>query len=258
MSISRNEYHEIDYLVMGLVFQIHQELGPYWNEKIYQNELACRCQESGLFLVETEVPVYISLRNFEKVYYIDLLINNSVIYELKTVLALNGEHTNQVLNYLFLTGSHFGKLVNFQTESVEYQYVTTNITSEKRFQLKFEVSEWHDIDSDSKWLKEIIIEMLQEWGAFLDVSLFYDALQYFRGGNDVMRQLVPVRKGEHQLGNQKLNLLNSTTGISLTAYTKSLNSYYNFLKTLLLYTELTAIHWINFNHEKITFKTILK
>ncbi|MFQ5866000.1 MAG: hypothetical protein ACE5IW_12300 [bacterium] len=40
--ISYDDFHSLDYEVMGIVFSIHRDLGRFWNEKIYQNELAYR------------------------------------------------------------------------------------------------------------------------------------------------------------------------------------------------------------------------
>lgn len=51
--ISYDDFHSLDYDVMGIVFSIHRELGRYWNEKIYQNELAYRCRKAGFENVTT-------------------------------------------------------------------------------------------------------------------------------------------------------------------------------------------------------------
>lgn len=82
--ISREDFHTLDYEVTGMAFSIHNDFGRFWNEKIYQNELADRCQKAGFENVATEVPIAVAYGEFSKVYKIDLLIKN-VIYELKTV-----------------------------------------------------------------------------------------------------------------------------------------------------------------------------
>ncbi|NIS38718.1 GxxExxY protein [Candidatus Saccharibacteria bacterium] len=126
--ISHDDYHTIDYEVMGIVFSIHRESGRFWNEKIYQNELAYRCQKAGLKDVATEVPIYVSYKDFIKTYSIDLLINN-VIFELKAAQNLTGEHKKQIINYLMLTGLNHAKLINLRPSSVLHRFVTTNITA---------------------------------------------------------------------------------------------------------------------------------
>ncbi len=77
-SISEEEFHTLDYEVMGLAFSIHHELGRLWNEKIYQNELANRCLNTGFKNVQTEVGIDVSFQDFKKTFYIDLILNNSV------------------------------------------------------------------------------------------------------------------------------------------------------------------------------------
>ena len=76
--ISEEEFREIDFQTMRFTFAIQNEMGRFWNEKIYQNELAYRCQKAGFNKVETEMPIKVSFKDFEKSYYIDLLINDSI------------------------------------------------------------------------------------------------------------------------------------------------------------------------------------
>ncbi len=110
--ISEEEFRKIDFQIMGFSFERHNEMGKFWNEKIYQNELAYRCQKAGFDAVETEAPLKVSFKNFQKSYYLDLLINNSIIYELKVADRVTVNHKNQILNYLFLSGLNRGKLIN--------------------------------------------------------------------------------------------------------------------------------------------------
>ena len=66
--IAEQAFHEIDYQVTGFAFAIHNEFGRLWSEKIYQNELANRCREAGFTNVETEVPLFVSHKDFCKEY----------------------------------------------------------------------------------------------------------------------------------------------------------------------------------------------
>lgn len=146
--ISYADFHALDYKVMGIVFSIHNDFGRFWNEKIYQNELAYRCRKAGLENVATEVPIHVSYEDFSKDYKIDLLIDN-VIYELKTAQSLAGEHENQTINYLMLTGLRHAKLINMRPPSVEHRFVSTNITPEKRYKFTIEGGQWRDLDVSS-------------------------------------------------------------------------------------------------------------
>src|ERR1041385_8295473 len=109
---SQDEFRDLDYQIMKQVFAIHNELGRLHDEKIYHNELAYRCRQTGFDTVATEVPISVSYQSFSKLYEVDLLLNGGALYELKTVTALSGEHRKQALNYLLLLGIHHGKLLN--------------------------------------------------------------------------------------------------------------------------------------------------
>ncbi|MDZ7262423.1 MAG: GxxExxY protein, partial [candidate division KSB1 bacterium] len=147
--IGEQEFYEIDYQITGFAYAIHNEIGRLWSEKIYQNELANRCHKAGFKNVETEVPLFVSHEDFYKNYYIDLLIEDSIIYELKTVSRLTSEHDKQVLNYLLLLGLQHGKLINFRPASVQKRFVSTTLCPEDRYSFVLEDRHWFDLEEDS-------------------------------------------------------------------------------------------------------------
>ena len=255
--ISEDDFHVYDYEVMGLVFSIHSELGRLWNEKIFQNELAYRCQKAGFEKVDTEVPIQVSYQNFRKIFYVDLLLNDAVVYELKAVKALTGEHHQQTLNYLFLLGMQHGKLINMRPPSVESRFVSTRLTRERRYDYKIEDQYWQDLDEDSIWLKQIMINLLSEWGAFLDTNLFYDAIKHFRGGEENVVKKIKVMNGRQVLGTQKVHLINSEIAFKISSMVKDENYYERHLRQFIHHTLLKAIQWINFQYGRIVFKTIV-
>jgi GxxExxY protein len=256
--LSDEDFHALDYEVMGLAFAIHNEMGRFWSEPIYQNELANRCRKAGFAQVATEVPIRVSYQDFNKCYFADLLINNSVIYELKAVRAFTEEHQNQALNYLFLLGMQRGKLINLRPLSVQSRFVSTRITPEKRYHFAIEDQEWRELDGDSLWLKQLLVNLLNDWGAFLDIYLFYDAIYHFRGGQEKVVTEIKVMNGANFLGTQKVHLLNSDTAFNISSITKANSAYEEHLRRFLNYTSFKAIQWINFNHDQILFKTLLK
>lgn len=255
--ISYDDFHSLDYEVMGIVFSIHQNLGRFWDERIYQNELAYRCQKAGFKNVATEVPILVSYKGFVKAYYIDLLIDN-IIYELKTAQTLTGEHEKQVINYLMVTGLNHAKLVNMRPHSVEHRFVSTNLTPAKRFDFTVDDEQWQELDDSSIWLKRMIKNLVNEWGTFLDVTLFYDAILYFRGGEDLVVREINVREGSRLVGRQKAHLISPDSAFKLSSVTKDELQYENHLRQFIGYTTLKALHWVNFNHSRIVFKTILR
>ena len=254
--LSEDDFHLLDYEIMGLVFSIHRELGRFWNEKIYQNEIANRCQKAGFEKVATEVPIDVSYKDFNKYYYIDVLIDNAVVYELKTVQVLTGEHRKQTLNYLFLMGMQHGKLINMRPSSVEHRFVSTRLTSEKRNDFMIDDLEWQELDGDSIWLKQLLISLLDEWGAFLATNLFYDAIYHFRDGEENVVKNIEVVNGSNVLGMQRVHLINPEVAFKISSITKAEAFYEQHLRRFIQYTSLKAIQWINFNHNIIVFKTI--
>lgn len=256
-AISYDKYHLLDYEVMSIVFSIHKKLGRFWNEKIYQNELAYRCKKAGFDDVSTEVGIHVSYKTFLKVYYIDLLVNN-IIYELKTVQTLSSEHERQTINYLMLTGLKHAKLINFRPPSVQSRFVSTNIAPTKRYDFTIIDDQWLDLNEDSVWLKDILKSLVDEWGIFLEINIFYDAITHFRGGKEKVLKKIEVKDGLRVLGEQKVHLLSPDITFKITALTKDDDYYETQLYHFMHHTLLKAIHWINFNHDKVIFKTLLK
>jgi GxxExxY protein len=255
-TISDEAFHMLDYKVMGLAFSIHNEMGRFWNETIYQNELADRCQKAGFEKVATEVPIQASYKDFSKFYYADVLIDNAAIYEMKTAQALSGEHRKQTLNYLFLLGMQRGKLINMQPSSVEHRFVSTRITPEKRYASIIDDSRWQDRDEDSVWLKQLMTNLIKEWGTFLSNNLFYEAIYHFRGGEENVVKKIEIRHGSNFLGTQKIHMINAEVAFKISSITKGETYYEEDLRRFVWFASLKALQWINFNHDKIVFKTI--
>jgi GxxExxY protein len=121
----------IDYEVMKHAFACHSARGRLCDEAVYQTDLSLRLRSAG-FEAETEVPIKLSLGNFESVAKIDLLVDRKVIYELKTVERFTPKHEAQCLGYLFMAESTHGKLINFRRQSVESRFVNTSRTLDER------------------------------------------------------------------------------------------------------------------------------
>jgi len=255
--ISNDEFQKLDYKVTGLAFSIHQEMGRFWSENIYQNELSYRCQQAGIADAATEVPIHVSYKDFSKTFYVDLLINNAMIYELKTAQAISNVHCRQVLDYLFLLNLSRGKIINMQPPSVEHRFVSTRLTLEKRLVLSCKESDWQDLDKESIRLKGMILELLNEWGAFLGTGLFYQAICHFLGREEQVISEIEVVNNGHRLGTQKMHMINPDVAFRISSITKGQKYYADNLRRFVRFASLKALQWINFNHHQIEFKTIL-
>lgn len=101
-------------LVLDAAFKIHTRLGPGLLESVYEVVLAHELAKTGL-RVERQVPIPIRYETtvFEEGYRADLLVEGSVVVELKAVEKLAPVHAKQILTQLRLSGHRLGLLINF-------------------------------------------------------------------------------------------------------------------------------------------------
>ena len=113
--------------IIGSAFEVSNVLGSGFLEKIYENALKIELKMRGLD-VQQQAPL--SVRYKEElvgVYFADLLVEHTVIVELKAVKALDGVHMAQCLNYLKGTGLKHCLLLNFGKPKVEIKRIVNNI-----------------------------------------------------------------------------------------------------------------------------------
>jgi GxxExxY protein len=99
--------------IIGCAFDVHNELGSGFLEKVYENSLRIRLVEAG-FDVRQQFPIPVRFHD-EVVgeYFADLLVNGSLLIEVKAVTQIIKEHEVQLVNYLTATGFDIGLLINF-------------------------------------------------------------------------------------------------------------------------------------------------
>ncbi|MBI3821861.1 MAG: GxxExxY protein [Planctomycetes bacterium] len=250
-------YHQIDRRVTGIAFEIHNEFGRYLEERLYQRELTSRCRDTGM-IVEPEVKITASFADFSKDYFTDHLVENGVILETKAASAFTQTHQGQLLNYLFLCGLHHGTLLNFRTERVQHQFVSTRLTTARRRQFDLDVTHWEPLSSSCRQLQDILSQLLTEWGAFLDPVLYRDACTHFLGGETRVCKDVAVHSQGKPIGTQKMHMLTEDIAFSITASTHRPETVFEHQHRFLEHTPLRALQWINLNHHSIDFKTITK
>ncbi len=106
--------NELSNKVIGLAIEVHRALGPGLLESAYRECLYYDLVQSGLY-VEKEKPMPIVYKDvkLDHGYRIDLLVENKLVVELKTVEFFTDVHTAQVLTYLRLGNYKLGLLINF-------------------------------------------------------------------------------------------------------------------------------------------------
>ena len=114
-------YKELSYEIIGLAMKVHTILGPGFLEKVYENALMVLFGKEGIKAVQ-QAPIKVKFEN-EIVgnYYADILIENKIILELKTVEKITDIHRAQALNYLKATGLKLAIILNFGAKSLEYE-----------------------------------------------------------------------------------------------------------------------------------------
>ena len=107
--------------ILDFAFEIHTELGPGLLETVYEVVLAHELRGIGCLEVERQKPVPIVYRglSFDEGFRADLIVENKVIVELKSVEALERVHAKQVLTQLRLTNLRLGYLINFGQERLK-------------------------------------------------------------------------------------------------------------------------------------------
>ena len=111
--------NEIAKIIVDAAFQIHKRLGPGLLETVYEVVLAHVLSRRGL-KVERQVPMAIVFDGikFDEGFRADLIVEDKVIIELKSVEKVIPVHKKQLLTYLRLTDKKLGLLINFGSELI--------------------------------------------------------------------------------------------------------------------------------------------
>lgn len=111
--------NEISSKIIGAAIEVHKQLGPGLLESTYETCLAYELKQMGLDVKQQQaLPVLYKEVKLDAGYRIDLLIENKVIIEIKSVEALADIHTAQLLTYLKLKDLKLGLLINFNSVRV--------------------------------------------------------------------------------------------------------------------------------------------
>ena len=103
--------------IIGAAINVHRVLGPGLLESAYQECLLFELQSVGLSVTkEIALPIVYKDIKLDHGYRIDLLVENKVVIELKTVEAFTDVHTAQILTYMKLGNYPIGLLINFHTK----------------------------------------------------------------------------------------------------------------------------------------------
>jgi len=119
--LEEDQDHALTEKVIGLAMKVHRALGPGFLESVYRNALAFELRRAAL---DVQLDKHITVR-YENVivgdFVADLLVNGTLICELKSISALTKANEVQVVNYLTATNHDVGLLLNFGTTSLQFK-----------------------------------------------------------------------------------------------------------------------------------------
>ena len=114
------EFSEVSHRVIGCAIEVHSILGPGLLESTYEKALARELELNGLaFRAECSLPVDYKGVRLDCGYRVDMIVENEILLELKSVETLTGVHEAQLLTYMKLAGIRQGFLINFNVKRLK-------------------------------------------------------------------------------------------------------------------------------------------
>lgn len=114
-------YEDITKKILEACFEVSNELGIGYLESVYEKALLIALRQKGL-KAENQIPLQVKFRG-EVVgeFFVDILVENKILIELKVANGLTKEFYAQTINYLKSTGIEVGLLINFGNAKLEYR-----------------------------------------------------------------------------------------------------------------------------------------
>jgi GxxExxY protein len=249
--ISQDAFGRTAYDVMNRLFEIHNDFGRFFDERVYKRELARRLPSARL-----EVPILLTFDSFRKNLFLDVLVGDGALFECKCAETIAPRHRSQTLNYLMLADFGHAKLVNLRPEHVEHEFVNTTLRHADRLQFEISTLSWDDGVEEARRFRELLTAVLRDWGTGLDLLLYDQVLTHCFGGEDRVLTDVEVRNAGVSLGFQRMHSIAPRIAFKLTALDAREEVFASHARRLLSYTNIDAILWANIRQHKVTFETL--
>lgn len=115
------EINQITHKIIGCAIEVHKNLGPGLLESAYEECLTFEMRNSGLKVeCQKPVPVVYKEKKLDYGYRVDILVEDTVLIELKSVEALNPVHEAQILTYMRFARKKTGLLINFNVTMLKH------------------------------------------------------------------------------------------------------------------------------------------
>jgi len=112
--MEKKEYNKISGIILNSAIEVHREIGPGLLESVYEMCLIDELKRYDLSAInQVELPIVYKGKKLDKNFRIDVLVENEIIIELKTVDKILPVHEAQIISYLKLADKKLGFLINF-------------------------------------------------------------------------------------------------------------------------------------------------
>ncbi len=250
-SVSIAEFQAVVFEAMGVFFDVHNEMGRFFDEAVYKRVVAERHGR-----IEAEVPIDVAFDGFRKRYYLDMLVCGCAPIEVKACRVLAPEHRAQLINYLFLTGVPRGKLVNVRGDLIDHEWVNAPADRASATNFVVDDSHWRPLCQGDDCWKEWLTAAVSDWGTDLDIALYRDAIVHVLGGNEVVEKAIDVVCHDRKVGTLRVDLVGPSTALRVTACRRSTEAMESHMQRLLQHTRLDAVQWVNITRQQVTFRTL--
>ena len=127
INLNRMEHYLLEeetYQIIGRCIEVHNELGCGFSEIVYKDALEYEFRKKGI-LFEREVRYQVKYKDtiLPHLFFADFVVYGSIILEVKAVSNLIDEHFEQTINYLAVSGTEVGLLVNFRKPKLQYKRI---------------------------------------------------------------------------------------------------------------------------------------
>lgn len=119
-------YQELTEAIIGVFYDVYNELGFGFLESVYENALVIRLRRAGLDVVQQQAIRVMFDGEVVGHYIADIIVDRKVILEIKTVKQINDAHKKQLTNYLKATDAQVGLILNFGPEADFSRSLFTN------------------------------------------------------------------------------------------------------------------------------------
>ncbi len=116
-------HQDLTYQIIGAAMEVHSEVGPGYNEEIYQKALENELRNRKIKF-EPQRSVEVKFKGeVVGLKYLDFLVDDKVVLEIKALSRLDSDHEAQLISYLKATGKEVGLLINFGAKRLEHKRI---------------------------------------------------------------------------------------------------------------------------------------